>query len=82
MSFFIINKTAWALLIQLLQTVTKFQTHAKAHFCRDVKKIEDLNDLERLFKHKRNDKSKKERHNLHYVKVLIKTRLKGADFED
>jgi hypothetical protein len=51
----------------------------------DVKEIEDLNDLERLVKDKRTDKrsdAKKERRNRHYVKVLIKTQLKGDDFEE
>jgi hypothetical protein len=51
----------------------------------DVKKIEDLNDLERIVKDKRNSKrsdAKKERRNRHYVKVLIKQQLKGEDPED
>ena len=51
----------------------------------DVKGIEDLNDLERIVKDKRNDKrsdAKKERRNRHYVKVLIKQQLKEDDFEE
>ena len=51
----------------------------------DVKEIEDLNDLERIVKDKRNDKradAKKERRNRHYVKVLIKQQLKEDDFEE
>ena len=51
----------------------------------DVKEIEDLNDLERIVKDKRNDKrsdAKKERRNRHYVKVLIKQQLKDGEIED
>ena len=45
----------------------------------DIKDLEELNDLERIVKDKRNDKragAKKERRNRHYVKVLIKHQLK------
>jgi hypothetical protein len=48
----------------------------------DVKSQEDLNDLERIVKDKRNDQrshAKKERRNRHYVKVLIKQQLKGEN---
>ena len=51
----------------------------------DVKVMEDLNDLERIVKDKRNDKradAKKERRNRHYVKLLIKQQLKKGDIED
>ena len=51
----------------------------------DVKVIDDLNDLERIVKDKRNDKradAKKERRNRHYVKLLIKQQLKKGDIED
>ena len=51
----------------------------------DVKGIEDLNDLERIVKDKRQEKraeAKKERRNRHYVKVLIKHQLKGDDSEE
>jgi hypothetical protein len=63
----------------------KFKIMPKRTSVNDVKEIEDLNDLERLVKDKRNDKrsdAKKERRNRHYVKVLIKTQLKGDDFEE
>lgn len=49
----------------------------------DIKHIEDLNDLDRIVKDKRNSKrvdAKKERRNRHYVKLLIKHQLKqGKD---
>ena len=44
----------------------------------DVQELEQLNDLERIVKDKRNEKraySKKERRNRHYVKLLIKQQL-------
>ena len=44
----------------------------------DVQELEQLNDLERIVKDKRNEKradSKKERSNRHYVKLLIKQQL-------
>lgn len=44
----------------------------------DVKELEQLNELDRLVKDKRNNKradAKKERRNRHYVKVLIKHQL-------
>jgi dTDP-glucose pyrophosphorylase len=62
-----------------------FKLMPKRTSVNDVKEIEDLNDLERLVKDKRNDKrsdAKKERRNRHYIKVLIKTQLKGDDFEE
>lgn len=45
----------------------------------DVQKMDDLNDLERIVKDKRNEQrshAKKERRNRHYVKLLIKQQLK------
>ena len=51
----------------------------------DVAEIEDLNDLERIVKDKRNDKrsdAKKERRNRHYVKLLIKQQLKEGNIEE
>lgn len=50
----------------------------------DVKEIDNLNDLDRIVKDKRNEKradAKKERRNRHYVKVLIKQQLKNGDQE-
>ncbi len=47
----------------------------------DVKEMEDLNDLDRIVKDKRNEKradAKKERRNRHYIKVLIKQQLKHS----
>ena len=44
----------------------------------NVKEMEQLNDLDRIVKDKRNEKradAKKERRNRHYVKVLIKHQL-------
>ncbi len=58
---------------------------AKRTSINDVKGIEDLNDLERIVKDKRQEKradAKKERRNRHYVKVLIKHQLKGDDPEE
>jgi hypothetical protein len=46
-----------------------------------VKEIENLNELDRIVKDKRNDKradAKKGRRNRHYVKVLIKHQLKNG----
>ena len=48
----------------------------------DVNVIDDLNDLERIVRDKRNVKradAKKERRNRHYVKVLIKQQIKGDE---
>lgn len=48
----------------------------------DVKKIEDLNDLNKIVVDKRNDKrsdAKKERRNRHYIKLLIKHQMKDSD---
>lgn len=45
----------------------------------DVKKMEQLNELDHIVKDKRNGKradAKKERRNRHYTKVLIKHQLK------
>ena len=47
-------------------------------YINDVQELEQLNDLERIVKDKRNEKradSKKERRNRHYVKLLIKQQL-------
>jgi hypothetical protein len=69
----------------IIKRLQNFKLMPKRTSVNDVKKIEDLNDLERLVKDKRNDKrsdAKKERRNRHYVKVLIKTQLKGDDFEE
>ena len=47
----------------------------------DIQEIEDLNNLERIVKDKRNDKradAKKGRRNRHYVKVLIKHQIKDG----
>lgn len=51
----------------------------------DVKALEDLNNLERIVKDKRNDKradAKRGRRDRHYVKVLIKHQLKNGDLEN
>ncbi|UJP65955.1 hypothetical protein [Mongoliitalea daihaiensis] len=51
----------------------------------DIQEMEDLNDLDKIVKDKRNHKradAKKERRNRHYVKLLIKQQLKGSDFEE
>lgn len=51
----------------------------------DVKVLEDLNNLERIVKDKRNDKradAKRSRRDRHYVKVLIKHQLKNGDLEN
>ncbi len=50
-----------------------------------VKKIDDLNELERIVQDKRNNKradAKKERRNRHYVKVLIKHQLKNGTIKE
>lgn len=50
----------------------------------DVKKMEELNNLERIVIDKRNDKragAKKERRNRHYIKVLIKQQIKHISEE-
>jgi hypothetical protein len=52
----------------------------------DIKNIDDLNDLKRIVKDKRNDKRadvKKNRRNRHHIKVLIKHQItKGKTEED
>ncbi len=51
----------------------------------DVKALEDLNNLDRIVKDKRNDKradAKRGRRDRHYVKVLIKHQLKNGDLEN
>jgi hypothetical protein len=51
----------------------------------DVKVLEDLNNLDRIVKDKRNDKradAKRGRRDRHYVKVLIKHQLKNGDLEN
>jgi len=48
----------------------------------DVKIIDDLNDLGKIVKDKRNQKradAKKERRNRHYVKLLIKQQITHQD---
>lgn len=50
-----------------------------------VKEIEQLNDLDRIVKDKRNDKradAKKGRRNRHYVKLLIKHQLRNSTSKD
>lgn len=50
-----------------------------------VKVLEDLNNLDRIVKDKRNDKragAKRGRRDRHYVKVLIKHQLKNGDLEN
>lgn len=72
------------ILLYMLQQKLKFQTMPKRTSINDVKEIEDLNDLERIVKDKRNDQrsdAKKERRNRHYVKLLIKQQLRDSDFE-
>lgn len=57
---------------------------AKRTSVNDIKAIEDLNDLDKIVKDKRNDKranSKKGRRNRHYVKLLIRQQLKGGQAE-
>ena len=47
----------------------------------DVKELDNLNDLHRIVVDKRNVKradAKKERRNRHYIKLLIKQKLKHA----
>jgi hypothetical protein len=51
----------------------------------DVKALEDLNNLDRIIKDKRNAKradAKRGRRDRHYVKVLIKHQLKNGDLEN
>jgi hypothetical protein len=51
----------------------------------DIKNIDDLNDLKRIVKDKRNDKRadvKKNRRNRHYIKVLIKHQINKGKTED
>lgn len=51
----------------------------------DVKALEDLNNLDRIVKDKRNDKradAKRGRRDRHYVKVLIKHQLKNGDLDN
>jgi len=51
----------------------------------DVKAIDDLNDLDRIVKDKRNNKradAKKGRRNRHYIKVLIKHQLKTGNVDE
>lgn len=47
----------------------------------DIVEMEQLNELDRIVKDKRNEKrssSKKERRNRHYVKLLIKLQMKQS----
>lgn len=51
----------------------------------DVKALDDLNNLDRIVKDKRNDKradAKRGRRDRHYVKVLIKHQLKNGDLDN
>jgi hypothetical protein len=51
----------------------------------DVKVLEDLNNLDRIVKDKRNNKradAKRGRRDRHYVKVLIKHQLKNGDLDN
>ena len=51
----------------------------------DLQKTEDLNELERIVKDKRNDKragAKEERRNGRYVKMLIKYQWKNGTREE
>lgn len=51
----------------------------------DVKALEDLNNLDRIVKDKRNNKradAKRGRRDRHYVKVLIKHQLKNGDLDN
>jgi hypothetical protein len=48
----------------------------------DVQEMDDLNNLDRIVKDKRNDKradAKKNRRNWHYTKMLIKHQIKDSD---
>ncbi len=57
---------------------------AKRTSVNDIKVMEDLNDLDKIVKDKRNNKrasSKKGRRNRHYVKLLIRQQLKGGQPE-
>lgn len=58
---------------------------AKRTSVNDIENIEDLNDLERIVKDKRNHKradAKKERRNRHYVKLLIRQQMKSDGLDD
>lgn len=49
---------------------------------KDVKILDDLNDLNKIVQDKRNQKradAKKERRNRHYVKLLIKQQITHSD---
>lgn len=51
----------------------------------DVNQMEDLNELDRLVKDKRNEKradAKKNRRNRHYVNLLIRHQLTHGDLAD
>jgi hypothetical protein len=50
----------------------------------DVQEMDDLNNLDRIVKDKRNDKradAKKNRRNRHYTKMLIKHQIKDGDVD-
>ena len=50
----------------------------------DVNRMEDLNELDRLVKDKRNEKradAKKNRRNRHYVNLLIRQQLTHGDLD-
>ncbi len=52
---------------------------------KDVSRLEDLNELDRLVKDKRNEKradAKKNRRNRHYVNLLIRHQLSHGELGD
>ena len=52
---------------------------------KDVSQLEDLNELDRLVKDKRNEKradAKKNRRNRHYVNLLIRHQLSHGELGD
>ncbi len=52
---------------------------------KDVSRLEDLNELDRLVKDKRNEKradAKKNRRNRHYVNLLIRHQLTHVELEN
>jgi hypothetical protein len=60
-------------------------TMPKRTSVKDVSRLEDLNELDRLVKDKRNEKradAKKNRRNRHYVNLLIRHQLNHGELED
>ncbi len=52
---------------------------------KDVSRLEDLNELDRLVKDKRNEKradAKKNRRNRHYVNLLIRHQLNHGEMDE